>query len=126
VPYVIRVDEGRNVVIVEAIGNIDAATATPMVTEARAAAAARAFDILYDFRQAAPGDLKAGDVFWFPRRIPALAKPEARRVRIALLYPEEQREFSRFWETTFQNAGLRARAFDEEAAAFAWLAEAGA
>ena len=125
-PYAIRVDEGRHVVIVEAVGMIDTATATPMVTEARATAAARAFNILYDFRAAVPGDLKTGDVFWFPRRIPALAKPEARRVRIALVYPEAQREFARFWETTFQNAGLRARAFEDEAAAYTWLEEAGA
>jgi hypothetical protein len=126
VPYAIRVDEARHVVIVAAAGNIDAATATPMITEARATAAARGFDILYDFRAAIPGDLKTGDVFWFPRRIPALAKAEARRVRIALVYPESQREFARFWETTFQNAGLRARAFDDETAALTWLDEAGA
>lgn len=125
-PHTIRVDERRLLVIVEAIGPIDAGSLTPMVTEARSTAAAHGFNILYDFRDARPGDIKTGDVFWFPRRIPALAKPEARRVRIALLYPMDQRDFARFWETTFQNAGLRARAFEKEAEADAWLAGEGA
>ena len=125
-PYTVSVDERRRLVIVEAVGPIDAAVAEPMVTEARAAAAAQAFNILYDFRRATPGDLKSGDVFWFPRRIPALASPQARRVRIALIYPPEQQELARFWETTSQNAGLRSRAFESEADAEAWLNEAGA
>lgn len=125
-PYTVRVDEGRSLVVVEAAGPIHAAEAEPMVSEARAAAGVRGFNILYDFRAATLGDIKTGDVFWFPRRIPALAKPEARRVRIALIYPPAHEEFARFWETTSQNAGLRSRAFASEAEAVAWLNEAGA
>ena len=125
-PHTIRVDEGRNLVIVEATGAVAAAAAEPMVSEARAAAGIHGFNILYDFRAATPGDIKTGDVFWFPRRIPALAKPEARRVRIALVYPPAHEEFARFWETTSQNAGLRSRAFASETEAVAWLNEAGA
>ena len=121
-PYSISVDERRHLVIVVVEGVVDAAQAMPMVTQARATAAGRGFNILYDFHAAMPGDIKTGDVFWFPRRIPALGTAAARRTRIALLYPAAQTEFARFWETTFQNAGLNARAFEEEAAALAWLA----
>jgi len=121
-PYSISVDERRHLVIVVVEGVVDAGVAMPMVTEARNQAAGRGFNILYNFHAAVPGDIKAGDVFWFPRRIPALATAAARRTRIALLYPAAQGEFARFWETTFQNAGLNARAFEEEGAALAWLA----
>ena len=109
--------------VVEAVGPLDVANLTPMVTEARAAAAGRGCNILYDFRETTLGDIQTGDLFWFPRRIPALAKAEARRVRIALLYPANHVAFARFWETTFQNAGLRARAFETEGEAHAWLGE---
>ena len=125
-PYSISVDERRHLVIVVVEGVVDAAQAMPMVTQARATAAGRGFNILYDFHAAVPGDIKTGDVFWFPRRIPALATAAARRVRIALLYPAAQQEFARFWETTFRNAGLNARAFEDEATALAWLGESGA
>ena len=124
-PYSISVDERRHLVIVVVEGVVDAALAMPMVTEARTQAAGRGFNILYDFHAAVPGDIKTGDVFWFPRRIPALATAAARRVRIALLYPPAQTEFARFWETTFQNAGLNARAFAEESSALAWLDQSG-
>ena len=122
-PYSISVDERRHLVIVSVEGVVDATVAMPMVTEARMQAAGRGFNILYDFHAATPGDIKTGDVFWFPRRIPALATAAARRTRIALLYPAAQQDFARFWETTFQNAGLSARAFEDEASALAWLGE---
>jgi hypothetical protein len=123
-PYAISPDDGSGVLTVVVSGTIDADIAPPMVTEARAAAAARnAGSILYDFRGAAPGKVSGADIFWFPRNIPALATPGARRTRIALLTRTEHAPIARLWETSFTNVGLQARAFHDEEAARRWLAE---
>lgn len=121
--FKISLDGGRRVVNVQVTGVIDAASAPVMVTEARSVASKEGFNILYDFREAVPGDVKNTDVFWFPRNIPALSKPDAGKTRTALLHRPPAREIARFWETTFSNVGLQARAFENEAEAYAWLAE---
>ena len=123
--YAITIDEARRLVRVEVIGLVDANIAMPMVTDARAAAMPRGFNILYDFMRATPGKIGSGDVFWFPRNIPALATKDAGLIRIAALHPPQAREIMRFWETSFRNMGLKARAFEEEPAALAWLAKHG-
>jgi hypothetical protein len=125
VPYSIAVDEARRVVVVTIQGVVDAELAMPMVSEARKASAPRGLPILYDFRLATPGKISTTDIFWFPRNIPALTSPEAKRLRIASLHDDSpaQQAIGTFWETTFRNVGLQARAFRDEAEAFAWLAE---
>jgi len=123
VAFKISLDGERRVVNVVLTGIIDVSTAPVMVTEARSVATESGFNILYDFRNAVPGDVKNTDVFWFPRNIPALTKPDAGRTRTALLHEPPARELAHFWETTFRNVGLQARAFEDEAAAYAWLAE---
>jgi len=123
VPYRVEMDEPRGAVRVVVDGIVDAGTARSMVADARAAAGPRNLAILYDFRRAVPGKLTTADVFWFPRSIPALATPEARRVRVAVLHDGSQGALMAFWETSFRNTGLQARAFDDEAQALAWLGE---
>ena len=123
-PHSIAVDEARQVVVVTITGTVDAELVMPMVVDARKVSAQRGFAILYDFRRATPGKLSTTDVFWFARNTPANS-PETRRVRIASLHDgsEAQRAIGAFWETTFRNVGLPARAFHDEAEALAWLAE---
>ena len=121
--FKISLDGERRVVDVVMTGIVDISTAPVMVTEARSVAAENGFNILYDFRNARPGDVKNTDVFWYPRNIPALAKSNAGRTRTALLHTPAARELAHFWETTFRNVGLQASAFEDEAAAYAWLAE---
>lgn len=110
-------------VLVLLTGAIDASVAPVMVTEARSVASKEGFNILYDFRDAVPGNVKNADVFWFPRNIPVLATPQAGRTRTALLHMPAAREIAHFWETTFSNVGLQARAFESEGEAYAWLTE---
>ena len=119
--YAITFDEDRGLVRVTVVGVVDANLAPAMVAEARAAAMARGFNILYDFLLATPGNVGTGDVFWYPRKIPVLAGQEARRARIAVLHRPEVAPLMAFWETAFMNAGLTARAFESEAQALAWL-----
>jgi hypothetical protein len=123
-PHTIRIDESRRVVVVGVTGAVDVEMAKPMVAAARAAAASRGFDILYDYRGAVPGDIKPADLFWFPRKAPELTEPEARRMRVAALHLPlpAHRELIQFWETAFNNLGLPARAFEDEAEAYSWLA----
>jgi hypothetical protein len=120
-PYSIRIDAERRVVFVVVSGVFDAELAPQMTTEARKAAAASGFNLLYDIRSAVPGNLENADVFWWPRNIPALRSPEARRVRAAVLHGPPHRAFVQFWETAFRNVGLQARGFEDEAAALRWL-----
>jgi hypothetical protein len=111
-------------VLVTVTGVYDLGTLKPMVTEARSVAGPLGFDLLYDYRGAVPGDLKVTDLFWFPRNTPALTGPEARQMRIATVYLPlpAHRELMQFWETSYNNLGLPARAFEDEAQAYAWLA----
>ena len=121
--FKISLDGERRLVIVLATGVMDVSNAAVMVTEARTVAVKEGFNILYDFRDARPGDVKNTDVFWFPRNLPVLSAPSAGRTRTALLHRPPERELSRFWETAFSNVGLQARAFESESEAYAWLAE---
>jgi len=120
--YAIAIDEARGLVRVTVTGVVNAELAPAMVGEARAAAAPGGLNILYDFLQATPGNVGTGDVFWYPRRIPALGGQEATRTRIAVLHRPEVAPLMAFWETAFANVGLKARAFEVEAQALAWLA----
>ena len=122
-PYRISADPGRPLLLVVVSGSLDTKAAVAMVTEARDRAHAKKLNILYDFRGAVPGKFQNADVFWLPRKVPVLQVPEARRVRSAILHLAPQRELAQFCETTFTNLGLQARAFEDEAAAFAWLTE---
>jgi len=123
-PYEIIVDEARRIVVVVIVGAVDVADVAPLAKSARGAAREHGFNILYDGRRAVAGDMNTADLFWFPRNIPELSASSAGRVRTALLHLPEQRAMSEFWENAFNNAGLQARAFEDEGEAAAWLQEA--
>ncbi len=122
-PYSIALDKPRRLVVVTVTGVVDRDMAEPMTTAARAAATEHEFNLLYDFRQATPGEVDNTDVFWFPRKIAALRTPGAHRVRAVLLHTPPYRAFAQHWENTFNNVGLQVRAFEDEKAAIAWLTE---
>ena len=122
-PFVISADEARRVVIVTVTGPVDAALTKAMVIEARAAANPKRFNLLYDFRGAVPQGLEKPDLFWFARSLPMGNQPGTLQLRIAALHSPTERDFMHFWETAFNNVGLPAKAFEDEAEAFAWLAK---
>ena len=121
-PFDIRVDDDRRIVVAQAHGTIDEKLASGMVVQAREAAVKSGFNILYDMRDARPGDMSSGALFWMPRQAKVLQGPEARKVRVALLHPTEYSAMATYWEDAFGNAGLRVKAFaEDEAAAVEWL-----
>jgi hypothetical protein len=122
VSYSIRIDAKRRVVHVVVSDTCDGKEVPRMATFARTAAAARGFNILYDIRDALAHNLETADVFWWPRKLEVLRSVEARRMRTAVLHVPAQRELAQFWETAYRNLGFKASAFEEEAAAFGWLA----
>lgn len=121
-PYTIGDDEARRLVVVAVRGADEAKTVAAMVAEARERSASRGWNILYDVRDALPDGVSSAELFWMPRKLDALRRPEARRTRVALLHLARHAELARFWEATFTNVGLQARAFEDEAAALDWLA----
>jgi hypothetical protein len=124
-PFEVTIDAARGIVLARAYGVVGQAEAVRMVTEARSAAAASGRNILYDMREARPGDMSSGALFWMPRQVKVLQEPGAGRVRVALLHSPEFAAMAGYWEDTFRNAGLKARGFvTDEAAAVAWLNEA--
>lgn len=122
-PYSIRIDAERRLIHVSVSGEFDVKDVPATVTEVRSTAVARGFNVLYDIRWAHSESLKKSDIFWMPRKIPVLSSVEARRMRTAVVYAPEQRERVQFWEDAYRNLGLHARAFQDETAALAWLAE---
>lgn len=121
-PFSIRVDGERGIVVAQADGIIDEKIALGMVAQARVEAAKSGFNILYDLREARPGDMSSGALFWMPRQVKVLQGPQARRVRVALLHPPAYGAMATYWEDAFGNAGLQVKAFAlDEAAAVAWL-----
>lgn len=121
-PHEVTIDAARRIVVARLSGAPDRAELIELVGAARGAAAASGFNILYDVRGATPA-FSSGEIFWLPRQVEALRAPGAGRVRVAGLHHPSQAEVVRTWETMFQNAGLQARAFTDEALALAWLTE---
>ncbi len=119
-------DEVRRLVRVTAEGVFDKAEVVEMVARARETSARRRWNILYDMRSATLGKIGPGDVFWLPRQHPALRGADVASVRAAVLHTAALGEAVLFWENTFRNAGLQARAFTEEAPALEWLTRKGA
>lgn len=117
----IQADDARRLVVVTVSGSFDAKSVAGMVSRARELAVARRWGILYDMRAALPGGMGSAELYWMPRRLPALQAAEAARIRVAVLYPPDHAGLAEFWETTFRNANLQARAFAEESAALDWL-----
>jgi hypothetical protein len=119
----IEEDTERRLVRVTLDGVYDKPIIEKMVAGAREASAKKGWNILYDMRAATPGKITPADIFWFPRQHPALQSPAAATVRVASLHDARHTEVAAFWETTFRNVGLQARAFTDEAEAIAWLRE---
>ena len=92
-----------------------------MVARAREVASRHDWPILYDLREAKPGAITSADIFWMPRRHPALQQAGASVVRVAALHDGHFTEMAAFWENAFRNAGLQAREFTDEAEAITWL-----
>ena len=119
--YDVQPDEARRLVIVTVRGTFDGKSLGEMVTAARVTASARGWHILYDMSAAKPGELGSADLYWMPRRVPALGVPEAARIRVAVIHPPDYAALANYWETTFRNTGLQAQAFTEKSAALDWL-----
>jgi hypothetical protein len=125
-PFEIRVDDTRRIVVARALGTIDEKLALGMVAQAREQAVKCGFNILYDMREARPGDMSSGALFWMPRQLQVLKGAGAKRVRVALLHPPEYGAMASYWEDAFGNAGLRVKAFAaDEPGAVAWLTALG-
>ena len=120
-PYSVKIDADKRVVRVDVSGVFNADEAPRMTTDARTAAAASGFNVLYDIREARAGKLENADLFWLPRNVPVLKDPRAARVRIATVFVEPQRAVVEFWENAFRNVGLDVCGFLDEGAALAWL-----
>jgi hypothetical protein len=120
-PFDVQADEARRLVVVPVRGTHDAKSVLEMVTVARETALARGWNILYDMRAAQPGDMTSAELYWLPRRVPALGRPEAARMRVAVVHLPQHAALADYWETTFRNASLRVKAFTEESAAVDWL-----
>ena len=120
-PFDVREDERLGLVVATITGRFDAADIQRAVQESRVLAAARGRNILYDMSGAQPGDVNATDLFWMPRREAVLRDPAAGKARVALVHPAAFAELAQFWETSFRNAGLQARAFVERDRAVEWL-----
>jgi hypothetical protein len=121
-PFHLEEDPSRRLVRVTLEGGYDKAEIEAMVERARASSAKNRFNILYDMRRWTPGAINIADMFWLPRHHPALRAAGAGSVRVAALHEAKLGDIASFWEDTFRNAGLRARAFTDETAALAWLA----
>jgi len=119
--YTLRVDPQHRAVVVVLSGVVDAEIGIRVTTEARTAASRQNFNVLYDVRGADVSAVRNADVFWWARNIPELTTGEAKRVRAAVIHSAAQRELAEFWENTYRNMGLQARAFDDEDAALRWL-----
>lgn len=119
--FSVRIDAALGVVVVAASGAMSRIGTGQMVASARAAGAAHGgLPILYDLREASPGQIAKSDIFWMARTSPGLGNGHS-HVRIATLFPAAFGATARFWEDSFRNAGLDARAFEREEDAIAWL-----
>ncbi|HZZ95076.1 MAG TPA: hypothetical protein VFE23_21130 [Usitatibacter sp.] len=120
--YTLKLDVGRRLVTVVFASRCDAEEVTRAVTEARKVASDGVVGIVYDMRGCDAGGMTLADVFWMPRRHPAIAPQSARALLVAAIYPDHMEELARFWETTSRNIGIKARAFADEESALAWIA----
>ena len=119
--FSVRIDLDRGIVIVDAVGALTRSGTVKMVGAARAAGASKGgLPILFDLRQASPGELSKADLFWMARNTPALRDGHS-KVRIGTLFPAQHGGTARFWEDSYRNAGLDARAFEDEEEALDWL-----
>jgi hypothetical protein len=122
--FSIRIDAVRGVVVVTVQGACTRAGTERMVAAARAATQSHGgLPILYDLREATPGQLAKADIFWMARTSPAHRNGTA-ALRGATLFPAEFGDTARFWEDSFRNAGLDAHAFEDEQEAVDWLTAA--
>jgi hypothetical protein len=121
VAYSLKLDVGRRIVKVIFAQRCDNDEVTRAVTEARNAVSRDVVGIVYDMRGCDVGGMTLADVFWLPRRHPAV-RNDPQRLRIAAIYPSHMEELARFWELTSRNVGLKASAFPDEESALAWIA----
>jgi hypothetical protein len=118
--YSAHLDEKLELVVVTAQGNLQSSEVAEMVTRARELSSASGWNILYDMAGASVGDISTGELYWMPRKLPAL-RHGAGKVRVALLYSPKFEDLARFWENAFRNAGLKAQAFSDRDKALKWL-----
>ena len=118
--YSAILDGALQLVVVTAQGKLGSSEVAEMVTRARELSAGRGWNILYDMSGAAVEGINSGELYWMPRKLPALREGSG-KVRVALLYPPKYHELARFWENAFRNAGLQAKAFETREEALKWL-----
>lgn len=122
--FSVRIDSNRGIVLVRVAGGCTRVGMQSMVAAARAAArTGNGLPILYDLRDANPGQLSRSDIFWMARTSPALIEGTA-ALRVATLFPQQFGDTARFWEDSFRNAGIDAHAFESEEEAVDWLTAA--
>ena len=121
--FSVRIDSKHGVVRAVAAGALTRIGTQQMVAAARAAGRTHGgMPILYDLREALPGEVAKSDLFWMARDSPALRDGHA-MMRIATLFRADHGAIARFWENAYRNAGINARAFESEDEALAWLRE---
>jgi hypothetical protein len=120
----IEVEDAQRLVRVTYTGDLDLRTIMGVITEARRAAYELGFLLLYDFTECTVGvNLPGGNAF--PQNLAILQEPAMRRMRVALVVPQDRdRAFWDFYETTAVNAGLTLRVFRVEGDALRWLRSA--
>ncbi len=119
--FSVQIDSKHGVVRAVAVGPLTRVGTQRMVTAARAAGRTHGgMPILYDLRDATPGQISKSDIFWMARESPALRDGHA-MMRIATLFPAHHGDTARFWEDSYRNAGIEARAFESEEEAIEWL-----
>jgi hypothetical protein len=124
--FTLRIDFSRGIVVVPVTGACDRNGMARMLAEARTASSVHdGLPIMYDMRGATPGDLQRADIFWLAHSAPALKDGAAAKVRVATVTPPGFRALARFWEDSFRNAGVDARAFESGDEATAWLCGGG-
>ena len=120
--FKVHTDMQRGIISVTVTGVCTRTGTAQMMTAARAVAREARLPILYDLRGCSPGQLAKADIFWLARTVPA-ARNSSGRIRVATLFPTEHDGTAQFWENSFRNAGIEARAFENETEAVGWLTE---
>jgi len=118
--YEIRVRDEFNTVVLTVNGPVDMELVRSWTIEGRTTALQSGYNMLVDLRQAEiPSSY--GEAYYHPRD-PEIFKSEIRKVRVAILLPEDHdRAFWNFYQTSCRNACLNVSIFTNERRAYEHL-----
>ena len=119
--YDITIHDELRIVQVTAHGNIDKQFIKDCISNARLSAEEKGHNLLYDFSDTF-SSISIVDLYYLPREMNILNKPEARRIKIAEL-PGKPRNLWEFYDTVAKNLGFIHMLFDYEADAIKWLTD---